>query len=130
MSEPKISYRGRREKGHAGERELAHLLTEALGHPVERNVDQARAGGADLLLAGLYAIQVKRQQDLLLATWWQQTVADAARHEMRPALAYRQNRQLWQVMIRLSDLIPGMEFDETVTLSLNGFVQVVQRMLI
>ena len=129
MSETKVSYRGRLEKGHAGERELARLLTEALGRSVERNVDQARAGGADLLLTDLYAIQVKRQQDLALATWWRQTVRDAARHELRPALAYRQNRQPWQVVIRLSDLVPAIEGDETAVLSLAGFVQVVQGML-
>jgi Holliday junction resolvase len=38
-----------RTKGAAAERELCHLLTDELGFVVRRNVDQARAGGADCL---------------------------------------------------------------------------------
>ena len=38
-----------RSKGQRGERELFGLLSDQLGFIVQRNIDQARAGGADCI---------------------------------------------------------------------------------
>ena len=53
-----------RTKGAGGERELARLLQEHLGIPVNRNLQQTRQGGADLIDVPGWAIEVKRAANL------------------------------------------------------------------
>lgn len=88
-----------RRKGAAAERELCKLLADELGIEVRRNVDQARAGGADCLMVPGYAIEVKRREMLARPTWWKQTVEQAAKAGAEPICFYRQSRQPWRALV-------------------------------
>ena len=111
-----------RNKGASGERELAKLVSEALGVNCSRNLEQSRAGGADLLDVWPWAIEVKRHEKLQIPKWWGQACQQAK--DLYPALAYRQSRQPWTVLVPLSVLMG--EPDDFVTghraaLSFEGF---------
>ena len=86
-------------KGATGERELAALLTDALGFVVQRKLGQARDGGDDIQV-GKYRIEVKRREALRLDDWCKQ-VEDAAQPGDVPVVAYRRNGQPWRVVVPL-----------------------------
>lgn len=88
-----------RNKGATGERELAALLTDALGFVVQRKLGQARDGGDDIQV-GQYRIEVKRREALRLDDWCQQ-VEQAAQPGDVPVVAYRRNGQPWRVVVPL-----------------------------
>lgn len=88
-----------RNKGATGERELAALLTDALGFVVQRKLGQARDGGDDIQV-GKYRIEVKRREALRLDEWCKQ-VEEAARPGDVPVVAYRRNGQPWRVVVPL-----------------------------
>ena len=94
-------------KGQRGERELFALLSEQLGTIVQRNVDQARAGGADGMDIEGWAVEVKRQQAARVMQWWKQTVEQANVLKLRPVLFYRANYQPWRARMLLCDVAPG-----------------------
>lgn len=110
-----------RDKGANGERELATILngiiTDALtaaGMPlpskpiVQRNQNQTAVGGKDLVGTYDIAIEVKRQEQLSINTWWKQCVASAETRGERPVLIYRQNRMKWSVVMYGGLLLPGV----------------------
>lgn len=120
-----------RNKGAGGERELARLLTDRLGCLVTRNLQQARAGGHDLLLPG-WSLEVKRAARPRLADWWLQTVTQAETARLKPALAYRLDRRPWRVVVALADLLPtagGQSALLTAELCLDGFALLVRETL-
>jgi len=88
-----------RRKGQAAERELCALLSEELGLTVRRNVDQARAGGADILELPGFALEVKRQERLSRPTWWAQAVRQADQIKREPILFYRKSKEPWRAML-------------------------------
>jgi Holliday junction resolvase len=88
-----------RNKGAVAEREVCRLLSEELGIEVRRNVDQARAGGADCLMVPGYAIEVKRREMLARPTWWKQACEQAQRVGMEPLVFYRRNREPWRALM-------------------------------
>jgi Holliday junction resolvase len=92
-----------RRKGQAAERELCRLLSDELGFVVQRNVDQARAGGADCVEVQGFAIECKRQERLCLPAWWRQAVKQGEDKQCEPLVFYRQSRQPWQALIRTVD---------------------------
>ena len=94
-----MSGRKSRNKGATGERELAALLTDALGVVVQRKLGQARDGGDDIQI-GQYRIEVKRREALRLDEWCKQ-VEDAAGVGDVPVVAYRRNGQPWRVVVPL-----------------------------
>lgn len=98
--------RGRRNKGAAGERELAALLSEHLGFVVKRNLGQARDGADDLTVQH-FRLEVKRQETLRIDQWSEQVEACAQPGEI-PVLMYRRNGQPWRVCLRLEHFIPMM----------------------
>ena len=98
--------RGKRNKGAAGERELAALLSEHLGFVVKRNLGQARDGADDLTVAQ-FRIEVKRQEQLRVDKWSEQVEGCASPGEV-PVLMYRRNGQPWRVCLRLEHFIPMM----------------------
>lgn len=98
--------KGRRSKGANGEREFAKLLSEKLGIKLERNLEQTRAGGHDLIGLPGIAIEVKRCEQLAINQWWRQAVEQAA-DGLTPCLAYRQNRKPWMVAVPLNWLLRG-----------------------
>jgi Holliday junction resolvase len=92
-----------RDKGAAGERELCRLLSDELGITVQRNVDQARAGGADCLQLPGFAVECKRAQKLSRPTWWAQAVEQGRKAGAEPIVFYRRNREPWQALTRTLD---------------------------
>lgn len=121
--------RSQRTKGAAAERELSKLLAERLGIECHRNLEQTRSGGADLLGVGPWAVEVKRHERLAINTWWAQACAQAG--EAYPALAYRQSRQPWTVLVPLG-VLRGEPHDwlsgHRAALSLEGFCQITRQM--
>lgn len=95
-----------RSKGQRGERELFHLLSDQLGIAVTRNLDQVWQGGADTLDIPGWAVEVKRQEALSIASWWSQAVRQAERTSRKPALFYRQSRKPWRAVMDLHHIAP------------------------
>lgn len=90
--------KSQRDKGARGERELAKTLSKFLSIEVKRNLDQPRDAGHDL--DGLpFSVEVKRQEQLRIGAWWEQTVEQAQANGKPPALAYRQNHKQWRFVI-------------------------------
>ena len=98
-----------RRKGKDGELELARLLREYLGVDVTRNLMQSREGGPDLSGISGWALEVKRAARPRLAEWWLQAGQQADVVGLKPALAYRLNRQPWRVVVALRHVATGFE---------------------
>lgn len=116
-------------KGQIGEREFANLLSERLGSIVTRNLNQTRTGGHDLVGVGDWAVEVKRQDMLRVAAWWEQAVQQAVSSGKRPALAYRLPRHPWVVKVLLSELIPSLGTGDgnlTADLCVDGFCALIR----
>lgn len=111
-------------KGKAGEREVATLLNgivvevmtamaypadaiEAATKTVQRNQNQTAVGGCDLTNVFGMAVEVKRQENLSIGTWWKQCTAAAERNNELPVLIYRQNRKPWRVRTYAWLALPG-----------------------
>ena len=94
-------------KGGAGEREAARLL-EGWGREigvaltVERNLEQTRSGGYDLIGVPKLAVEVKRVQALALPAWWRQTCRAAEASDLIPFLMWRRNRGQWNFRVRIN----------------------------
>ena len=98
--------RGKRNKGAAGERELAGILADQLGRVVKRNLGQARDGADDITIEH-FRLEVKRRERLQIDAWSQQVEACANPSEV-PVVVYRRNGQPWRVCLLLEDFIPMM----------------------
>lgn len=96
--------RGKRNKGAAGERELAGILKDHLGFEVKRNLGQARDGADDITIQK-FRIEVKRQERLQVDKWSEQVESCSKVGEV-PVLIYRRNGQPWRVCLKLDDFIP------------------------
>jgi hypothetical protein len=115
------------QKGKEGEREIARdlnalvddLLRE-LGRPcqdagkprIQRNQNQSAVGGCDLSGTFDLAIEIKRQEQLSINTWWKQCVESANELGHKPVLIFRQNtagggRKNWRVITLVEIAIPG-----------------------
>ena len=121
--------KSQRTKGAAGEREFAKLIGEYLNIECRRNLEQTRSGGADLLGVGPWAIEVKRQERLCIPAWWEQACDQAG--DAWPALAYRQSRQPWTVVVPLHSLTgrPGASDYHRAALSLEAFCDYTREIL-
>jgi len=97
-----------RRKGANAENEVSKILTKQLGFKIERNLGQARDGGADIMDVPLLAIEVKRQETLKLPEWWRQTVDQAfdCKPVRLPILIYRKRRTEWLVKVNSDFLNP------------------------
>ena len=98
-----------RQKGQEGEREIQRLLEpivrkvlERNGIPlpekaiVQRNQNQSAVGGSDLTNTFGLCIEVKRQEQLSINTWWAQCTKAAKDNNEWPVLLYRQNCKKWR----------------------------------
>lgn len=102
-----------RAKGAEGEREVIRMLTpiivsvmKELDFPqeqidaalkmVQRNQNQSAVGGNDLSNTFGLSIEVKRQEQLAINTWWKQCEDAAARNNELPVLIFRQNNKPWR----------------------------------
>ena len=107
-----------RAKGAAGEREVLALLGDRLGKKFERNLGQTRGGGADCVEIGRIALEVKRQEQLNIKSWWEQAERQAVcisipsgidihkKQQLNaiPVLAYRQSRKPWTFVLDCKDV--------------------------
>lgn len=98
-----------RQKGQEGEREIQRALEpivrrlmQAGGFPlsekaiIQRNQNQSAVGGSDLSNTFGLCIEVKRQEQLSINTWWQQCTKAAEDNGEHPVLLYRQNGKKWR----------------------------------
>lgn len=97
-----------REKGAAGERELANLL-KAHGYNTRRGQQFCGANGdADVVgLPGIH-IECKRVERLNLYAAMEQSERDSREGEI-PVVMHRKNRQDWLVTMRLLDWLEMYE---------------------
>lgn len=132
---PKINSRA---KGKSAERELINLLKEMLPEDLTseltRNLDQTRDGGHDILGLKGWALEVKRYAKVdpgTKARFWDQTLEQARKDGSRPALAYREDRRDWRVVLRADDVaadyMTGSDLDYTFEMSLPMFTFVIRR---
>ena len=101
--------RGRRnrQRGQEGEREVATILTEALGIPVKRILGQERDSGVDIKV-GPFAIDCKRRKKVAnLYEWMADFSDDVTLDDMSkiPAIALRADGERWLVVMELDDFI-------------------------
>lgn len=117
------------QKGKEGEREVTRELNAILdgilvdlGLPpqnpakprIQRNQNQSAVGGCDLTGTFELAIEVKRQEQLAVNTWWAQCVKSAEELGHKPVLIFRQNtpgggRKSWRVITTVQLEIAGAE---------------------
>lgn len=93
--------KSQRVKGASGERELAGLLTDALGIAVKRKLGQARDSGHDIDLPG-FSVEVKRRKRVALLY---EALAQAMGGDGTPALMLRADGKDWLVVLHLPDFI-------------------------
>jgi len=67
---------------------------------LERNLMQSRLGGYDIVGLDWLALEVKRQEQAAVGTWWRQTVRQASEGQV-PFLMWRQNRRPWRFRVRV-----------------------------
>lgn len=107
-------------KGKNGEREVATALNAVvnrvlkdLGYEVpdtpviQRRQNQSAVGGKDLDGTFGLAIEIKRQEQLSVNTWWKQCVASAQSSSEHPVLLFRQNRKPWRCITYGWLTVPG-----------------------
>ena len=93
-----------REKGAAGERELAGVL-KGYGYQCRRGQQFCGANGdADVVGLKDIHIECKRVEKLNLDTAMEQATRDARTGEI-PAVFHRKNRKEWKVTLRLDDFM-------------------------
>lgn len=93
-----------REKGAAGERELAGIL-KGYGYQCRRGQQFCGANGdADVVGLKDIHIECKRVEKLNLDAAMEQAIRDARAGEI-PAVFHRRNRKEWKVTLRLDDFM-------------------------
>lgn len=95
-------------KGKQGEREFIKFLQpmvdevyKELGmEPIQlfRNQNQSALGGYDIDGIPWLAIEIKRQEQLNINSWWKQVVTATGEGQV-PLLAFRQNHKKWRFMV-------------------------------
>lgn len=120
-------------KGDRGEREFCRVLNQHLGETIHRELGSARDGGPDLLIGDAWAVEVKRHERPRLTEWWTQACQQAADLQRYPALAYRQARQPWKILVPLDVVLWGIRTwdhtdhpDWTTTVSVAGFATIIR----
>jgi Holliday junction resolvase len=125
-----------RNKGSKSEREFCKALSEHLGETFTRELGSARDGGPDLLVGTQWAVEIKRCEELRLKEWWAQACEQAVGLYRYPALAYRQSRQAWCILVPLDVVLWGIKtwespntLDWTAQVSVAGFATVIRESL-
>lgn len=105
-------------KGKRGEREAAELLTSILGMSGvnhDKVFHQVHEQSGDIISIPGLSIEIKRQETLLVTTWWKQAERQAEREGVIPVLMYRQNRRNWRICLPAYLLSPRIK---------DGFIEV------
>lgn len=100
-------------KGQRGEYAVRDILQEISNQAadeigvqpiiIQRNLEQARSGGHDLLGTFGFAVEVKNYAEVSnhhLDKWWTQAVDQAKISNLNPLLVYKVSRS-WRVQLRL-----------------------------
>lgn len=108
-----------RTKGASAERDIADHMNGViygvykelgLSYPtkpiVQRNQNQTAVGGKDLVGTHGLAIEVKRQEQLSINSWWRQCVASARTLNEIPVLLFKQSRLPWRCITNGQVLFP------------------------
>ncbi|MEI6067954.1 MAG: hypothetical protein WCP96_11465 [Methylococcaceae bacterium] len=132
-----------RSKGAGAELEFSNIIYQWSGIRLIRNLEQSRSGGHDLIVKAdetgqvadsfrTLAIECKRYGKVtpgLIRTWWQQARNQAEHNGLTPILAYRADRQDWQVIAPLhiinATMSRNLGLESTAVLSVIGFCGVV-----
>lgn len=91
-----------RAKGANGEREFCKWLAKNFNVELpERNLEQVRHGGADIIDIEPFFFEVKRVENIDLYSWWNQVrlSVKSSPFEKIPVVAFRQNRSPWEFLI-------------------------------
>ena len=90
-----------RTKGANGEREAAKWLQAAfkLEKCPERNLEQTRGGGFDLIGFPPFAWEVKRCQTISKRTWWLQATHSCNTKYHIPVVMFRANNKQWKFLV-------------------------------
>lgn len=107
-----------RTKGAAGEREAGKWLQAKfrLANAPERNLEQVRSGGHDLVGFPPFAFEVKRTEGVSKRAWWLQAHTSRTKKYNIAVVMYRKSRQPWRFLI--SARYVGCK---------NGFIQLEER---
>lgn len=89
-----------RNKGANGEREAAEWLYKNLNmmRLPERNLEQVRHGGSDLLHTEPLCVEVKRCEAISLNPWWRQVTKAVEENEI-PVVMFRTNGNQWEFLL-------------------------------
>ena len=93
-----------RQKGAAGEREIAAILTEELGIPVKRILGQARDSGSDISTPP-YRWEIKRRKAGNIAYQWMEQATVSLLPGERPIVAFRSDGKRWMVVMPLEEAV-------------------------
>lgn len=109
-----------RRKGAAGEREFSKWLQEhlELDFLPQRNLEQVRSGGADIIDVEPFFFEVKRTQTTAKRAWWLQVVLAVKNYSSNtfnasskvPVVAFRQNNRQWKFLISATEIRLGTGF--------------------
>lgn len=98
-----------RTKGAAGEREFCKWLSDNLDIPhAERNLEQVRGGGSDIVNCYPFVFEIKRVESLDLQNAWIQCKNACEEYRksgfgydenLLPVVAFRFNRKPWEFLI-------------------------------
>lgn len=91
-----------RTKGQVGELEVCKILSTELGISLDRNLEQTRDGGADIIVNNVWFIEVKRQEKYNVDAWWLQACSQAQGKGKYPVLFFRKSRESWRVIMPYS----------------------------
>lgn len=95
-----------RSKGANGEREAAIWIQKHFDLEIkpERNLEQVRKGGHDLLGFPPFAFEIKRCEVLSKRDWWLQAVTSATSTYFVPVVMFRQNKGKWNFLISAKNI--------------------------
>ena len=93
-----------RSTGAAGEREAAKWLQSKfkLEKAPERNLEQARSGGFDLIGFPPFAWEVKRCEQVDKRGWWLQAKTSTTDKYSIPVVMFRKNKGKWKFLISVN----------------------------
>lgn len=98
-----------RNKGKAGESEFINTFNCLFPDNLQRNLEQVRSGGSDVIGSEPFVIEIKRVEKLDLNSWWRQvTVAATNPYDIR-VVAYRQSRQPWKFLLPATLIVSKSE---------------------
>lgn len=118
-------------KGKRGEREVVKLLQPIVDKvfgdrgleipKMFRNQNQSALGGYDIDGIDWLALEVKRQENLSINSWWKQAVRQASMEQV-PVLIYKQNHKKWKVQMFGYLDCGGMRVKTKVEITLEAFL--------